>query len=201
MVLNNCRTCTVYEEGNSVQKKFQVKCDGEQVILLLRREQEVSELSDIRIDFFDSQIGCIKTRCELAVRSNYDPSITVPWVADCEILEVIEIVEARRSIRATMEKEAAFYTAGQEGFKGVIQNISEGGIYFITTTRLQTGSTVLFSYSFFENNYEMEAVILREEDLRDGRYGYGCQFLELTVEALKDIRQYVYLRQQGRIIL
>ena len=201
MVLNNCRTCTVYQEEDSVQKKFQVKCDGDQIILLLRREQEISELSDIRIDFFDGQIGCIKTRCELAVRSNCDPSITVPWVADCEILDVIEIVEGRRSIRATMEKEAVFSADGGEGFKGVIQNISEGGIYFITTTRLQTGNTVLFTYNFFEISYEMEAVILREEDLRDGRYGYGCQFIELAVEALKDIRQYVYLRQQGLVIL
>lgn len=201
MVLNNCRTCTVYEEGESAQKKLQVKCDGDQVMLLLRREQEISELSDVRIDFFDSQIGCIKTRCELAVRSNYDPSVAVPWVADCEILDVIEIVEARRSIRTTMEKEVTFSIAGYEDFQGVIQNISEGGIYFITTTRLQSGGTVRFSYSFIENEYEIEAVILREEDLRDGRYGYGCQFLELTMGALREIRQYVYLRQQGRIIL
>ena len=81
----------------------------------------------------------------------------------------------------------------------MIQNISEGGIYFITRTRLQRDDTVLFSYAFIENKFDMEVVILREEDLRDGRYGYGCQFLELTVNAQKDIRQYVYLRQQGMI--
>ncbi len=199
MVLKQCTTSTVYGADGSSERKIPVRCTGEQIMLLLRREHELEDSADVRIDFFDGQIGCIKTNCEIVVRSNYDSAIPAPWVADCEIQEVIEIVEARRSMRATMEKEATFSSEGKEDFRGVIQNISEGGIYFITRTRLQRDDTVVFSYSFIENEYEMEAIILREEDLRDGRYGYGCQFLELTVNAQKDIKQYVYLRQQGMI--
>lgn len=199
MVLNQCTTCTVYGQDGSDQRKIPVRTAGEQVMLLLGREDELSDASNVRIDFFDGQIGCIKTKCELAARRNYDSSIPSPWVADCEIQEVIEITEARRSIRMKMDKEVTFSSSGQEDFQGVIQNISEGGIYFITRTRLQRHDTVLFSYAFIENKFDMEVVILREEDLRDGRYGYGCQFLELTVNAQKDIRQYVYLRQQGMI--
>lgn len=199
MVLNHCTTCTVYGQEGSDQRKIPVKSTGEQIMLLLRRENELSDSSDVRIDFFDGKIGCVKTKCELVVRRNYDTSISEPWVADCEIQEVIEITDARRSIRMTMEKEVTFTSAGKDAFRGVLQNISEGGIYFITRTRLQRDDTVLFSYCFIEREFEMEVVILREEDLRDGRYGYGCQFLELTVDAQKDIRQYVYLRQQGMI--
>ena len=199
MVLNHCTTCTVYGQEGPDQRKISVKSKGEQIMLLLRRENELSDSSDVRIDFFDGQIGCVKTNCELVVRRNYDPSISEPWVADCEIQEVIEITDARRNIRMTMEKEVTFTSPGKDDFQGVLQNISEGGIYFITKTRLRRDDTVLFSYCFIEREFEMDAVILREEDLRDGRYGYGCQFLELTVDAQKDIRQYVYLRRQGMI--
>lgn len=198
MILNNCTTCAVYMPDLS-QRRIQVTCSQEQILLLLKRESELPDLAKVRIDFFDGQIGCIKADCELAVRQNYDPSITTPWVADCEILEVLEIIEGRKSVRATMEKEATFSAPGKEEFKGVIQNISEGGIYFITRTRLQCNDAVKFSYCFLEKEYRMEVVILREEDLRDGRYGYGCQFLMLPLVVQKDIRQYVYLRQQGMI--
>lgn len=199
MILNHCTTCTVYGVDGVDQRKIPVRSTGDQIMLLLRREKELSDSSDVRIDFFDGQIGCVKTNCELLVRKNYDPSVSVPWVADCEIQEVIEITEARRSIRMTMEKEVTFASAGKDDFRGVIQNISEGGIYFITRTRLKRDDTVRFSYSFIERDFQMEAVILREEDLRDGRYGYGCQFLALAAEAQKDIRQYVYLRRQGMV--
>lgn len=198
MILNNCTTCAVYMPDSS-QRRIQARCNQEQILLLLKRESELPDSTNIRIDFFDSQIGCIKTNCDLAVRRNYDPSITVPWVADCKILDVLEIVEGRKSVRAAMEKETTFSVPGKEDFKGVIQNISEGGIYFITRTRLQCNDTVKFSYCFLEKEYRMEVVILREEDLRNGRYGYGCQFLMLPLVAQKDIRQYVYLRQQGMI--
>lgn len=199
MVLHNCSVCAVYELGQTVQKRMPVKCCGEQIYLLLRTKQELSGLAGIRIDFFDSRIGCIKTRCELSVRQNFDPSITAPWVADCGILEVVEITEGRRYIRAEMGKKVTLTLLGRGDFTGIIQNISERGIYFITAESLQCCDAVMFIYSFIEKEHRVKATILREEPFRDGRNGYGCQFLELSRGAERDIRQYVYLRQQGRI--
>lgn len=199
MVLNQCTVCTVYGAEDTAQKRVPVKCAGEQIILLLKLEHELSDSSKIRIDFFDGQIGCVKTNCELTVRRNYDSAIPAPWIADCSILEVIEIIEGRRSVRAKMEKEVTFTHSEQGDFRGVIQNISEGGLYFVTNTQLQCDDSVSFSHCFIEKEHQMEAVILREEVFRDGRFGYGCQFLALSRDAERDIKQYVYLRQQGRI--
>lgn len=200
MVLNHCTVCSVYEQDQTVQKRIPVKCNGEQVILLLSREHELSDSARTRVDFFDSQIGCVKSYCELTVRQNYDASMQAPWVADCEIQEVIEIVEGRRSIRTKMEKEAIFTSPDGESFHGVIQNISEGGIYFITRARQQCEGTAVFSYSFVETEYQMTVLFLREEIFRDGRYGYGCQFLELPKDAGRDIKIYQHMLQNGRII-
>ena len=199
MVLNHCTVCAAYESDRGDQKRIPVKCDGGQILLLLNREQELSDNAKIRIDFFDSQIGCVKAYCGLAVRRNYDASIQAPWLADCEILEVAEIVEGRRSLRSGMEQETVFTGSNQEKYTGVIQNIGEGGIYFITWTRQQCGDMAEFSYCFVEMEYRMRVSILREEVFRDGRYGYGCQFLDYPKGAERYIKRYLHMRQSGRI--
>lgn len=199
MVLNHCTVCAVYESDQGKQKRIQIKCDGGRILLLLNREQEVSDEAKVRIDFFDSQIGCVKAYCGLNVRRNYDSSIQAPWLADCEVLEVIEIVEGRRSVRLGMEKETVFTDSNQEEYTGVIQNIGEGGIYFITWTKQQCGELAEFSYCPVETEYRMKVNILREETFRDGRYGYGCQFVDYPKGAERDIKRYLIMRQSGRI--
>ena len=57
MVLNNCTVCSVYELDETVQRRLRVKCDGEQITLYMRRENELSDSERVRIDFFDGQIG------------------------------------------------------------------------------------------------------------------------------------------------
>lgn len=198
MVLNNCTVCTVYESDDTVQKRLRVKCDGEQITIFMKRENELSDSEKLRIDFFDGQIGCVRTYCEIIVRRNYDPAVAEPWIADCGVLEVIEIVQGRRYLRVKMEDEVLITSFKQGEFSGDIQNISEGGLYFITETRLSCDDTIKFSYTFIEREYRLNALILREEDFRDGRYGYGCQFTELPKGAKRDIQQYVFRRQNGR---
>lgn len=199
MVLNHCTVCVVYGPDGVSQKRIPVKCTGEQITLFPGTEHELSDSAKTRVDFFDSQIGHIKTYCEFAVRRNLDPSARAGWVADCCIREVIEITEGRRSIRTGMGKEAVITLLGRGDFGAVIQNVSEDGIYFISEERAECGDIIRFSHSFMEKEHQVEAEILREEDMYDGRYGYGCRFLELSKGAERDIRQYVYLRRQGRV--
>lgn len=199
MVLNNCTICSVYISDNEEPKRIRVKCTGNQITLCLKRENELPDPEQVRIDFFDGQIGCVKTCCELMVRRNYDPAVMEPWAADCEILEVIEIAQGRRNLRAKMEKEVTFISFRQGEFCGEVQNISVDGLYFITRTRLRYDDTIEFVYTFIEKEYRLKAAVLREEDFRDGRYGYGCQFMALPKGAGRDIQQYIFKRQQGRI--
>lgn len=197
MVLNNCTTCTVYGTDSGDQKRIRVKCFGDRIILYLKRESDLPDEARVRIDFFDGQIGCIKTYCELMVRRNPDPSVIEPWLADCEILEVSEIVQGRRNLRTKMEKEFAFTSFRQGKFYGDLQNISVDGIYFITRTRLRDDDTIEFQHAFVEKEYRFQMMIVREEDFRDGRYGYGCRFNELPQGAKRDIQQYIFRREQG----
>jgi c-di-GMP-binding flagellar brake protein YcgR len=199
MVLNNCTICSVYESDETVQKRLRVKCDGEEITLYMKRENELSDSEKIRIDFYDGQIGCVRTYCEVIVRRNYDPSVKEPWIADCGVIEVIEIVEGRRNLRVNIGDEVLI-TSFQQGEVGVeIQNISEGGLYFLTDTKLCCDDTIEFDYTFVETKFRLKAIVLREEDFRNGRYGYGCEFTELPKGAKRDIQQYVFRRQYGRM--
>ena len=187
MVLNNCTVCSVYVPEDGALRRIRVKCAGDRITLFLKRENELPDSERIRIDFFDGQIGCIKTYCELIVRRNNDSSAAEPWIADW------------RNLRAKMEREIPMNSFKQGELSGDIQNISTDGIYFITRTRLRYDDTVEFCYSFVEKEYPLKAVVLREEDFRDGRYGYGCRFLELPKGAERDIQQYIFRQQQGRV--
>ena len=200
MVFNHCTVCAVYGPDGETQKRIPVYCAGEQITLLPGTEHELSDSAKVRIDFFDSQIGYVQTECRLAVRKNDDPAIQSAWVADCSILEVLQIREMRRFIRVGLGKEVVMTLLGKGDFEALIQNISEGGIFFVSTTRVQCGDIVSFSYCFMEQEYQMKAEVLREEELLNGRYGYGCQFQELPKGAGRDIRQFVYLREQGRTL-
>lgn len=199
MVLNNCTVCCVYDSEEADQKRIRVKYTGNQIFLYLNRENDLPDSEQVRIDFFDERIGCIKAKCELTVRRNYDNSVREPFIADCEILDVIEIIQGRRHLRVKVEEEVKFTSFKIGGFSGDIQNISEGGLYFITRTRLRSDDTIEFRYILVEKEYLLRAVILREEDFRDGRYGYGCQFMELPQGAARDIMQYMFMRQHGRL--
>lgn len=199
MVFTNCTVCSVYGTDNSSQTRVRVKCIGEQITLYLMRQKEVPEGEKVRIDFYDERIGCVKTYCELRVRQNNDSAAREPWIADCDILEVAEIIQDRRVPRAKTEKETIINSFEQGEISAVIYNISVGGLYFVTTTRLTYADTIEFSYCFMEKEYRLRATVLREEDFKDGNLGYGCQFTELPKGAKRDIQQYVFQRQNGGI--
>lgn len=200
MVLNDCTICSVYGPDNAtLQARVRVKCTGEQITLHFKKSDEITESERVRIDFFDSKIGYIQTYCELYVRRNYDPLILEPWMADCEILEVIDIVQRQKDLRARMEREVRFVSSAHGEFTGVIQNISGGGLYFVTRTRLDIDEEFEFCYTFIKKEYELRAIILREQNLHNGRYGYGCQFLRIPKSAERDIRQYVYKQQLSKV--
>ncbi len=199
MVLSNCTVCSVCGSDPSTQKRIRVQCVGDRIILYLKRENELSGSEKVRIDFYDEQIGCIKADCELIIRKNNDLSDQEPWIADCEILEVVEIAQSRRNLRAKVANEITLTSFRQGDFEGDIQNISVDGLYFITKTRLECDDTIEFCYTFVEREYRLKAIVLREENFRDGRYGYGCQITEFPQEAKRDVQLYIFKRQQGRI--
>lgn len=153
----------------------------------------------LRVDFFDSQMGCIRTYSSLKVRQNTDPWVIEPWRADCEILEIIETIQRQKDLRVRLEKDLEFTSAKHGSFTGTIHNISVGGIMLFTDMPLEVHEEIEFSYCFLKREFDIRAVILREQEMIKKRHVYGCQFMDLTKGAERDIRQFVFRQQLKQI--
>ncbi len=196
MILKNCSTCTVYGMEEGIVVRARVRCIDERITLHFDDNNDLGLHTDrLRVDFFDSQVGYIKTFCELEIRKNTDPYILEPWLADCVILEILEILQRQKELRVRMVREATFITAAHGSFRGIIQNISVGGIYMTASTKMDIGEHFEFQYHFSKKDQEIQGKVLRVTLIRDNYYGYGCQFVELPKSTERDIRQYVYRKQ------
>ncbi|MCI8639966.1 MAG: PilZ domain-containing protein [Coprococcus sp.] len=211
MLLKDCYKCIIFGEEQGVQVPARVIHDDEQILLYFDDDTRLGAHTDrLRVDFCDSQVGYIKTICELNIRKSFDPSIWEPWVADCFILEVGEILQRQKDLRVPMDVEVEFsrtqlsgeiqFTSHTQGvFTGTIKNISVGGLFLATATRLTRGETFEFSYCFSKVNQKLQAMTLREQQLRKDLYGYGCQFIDVKNNVEREIRQFVYKQQLKKI--
>ena len=200
MILKSCNTCIIYGSDSDVVVRARVRTVDDKITLHFDDNNELGTKTDrLQVDFCDSQVGYIKTFCELEIRKNEDPYVLEPWTADCKILEMIQVLQRQKELRVRMVKEVNFISLKHGRFSGVIQNISVGGLYFVTRTKLNNEEEFEFRYTFIKKEYEVRAVVLREQDLHNGRYGYGCQFLRLPKSAERDIRQYVYRQQLSKV--
>lgn len=203
MILKNCNSCIIFEPGSEseILLRARVRClDDNKITLHFEDESGLSEHTDrLRIDFCDSQIGYVKTFSELEVRKNTDSYILEPWIADCKILETIEILQRQQELRVRMAKETAFQSKHHGQFTGTIENISVGGFYMTANTQLEVGEYLEFQYCFMKKPQELQASILRETVVKDGYFGYGCQFSHLPKSAERDIRQFVYRQQLNKV--
>lgn len=200
MILKDCSTSIVYDKEDEILFKAHVRCTGDKVILHFETQKELDvEQNGVRVDFFDSQIGCIKTLCNLLIRKNTDPWVLEPLMADCTILQVFETLQRQKDLRVKVNTKIDFVSLMHGHFEGTIENISGGGLFLSTTTQLTPGEEFEFQYCFIKREHTVRAKILRETELPKGRFGYGCQFINLTNGAERDIRQYVYKQQLNKI--
>ncbi len=203
MTLKKCNSCVIYKPGSEsdILIKARVVCDDDTIHIYFGdeniKEHGLENYTDrIRIDFFDNQAGQIKTFCKLVIQKNTDSYISEAWAADCKVLETIEVLQRQQDLRVDLNQETLFSSKGHGYFSGTIHNISVGGLYLTTDTRLEKDEQLEFQYCFMMKLLKVRAAVLRETVIRDNYYGYGCLFVNLSNGAEKDIRQFVYRQQR-----
>lgn len=199
--LKSCRKCMVYNKKGQQLSKARVDASREPIRLYFRGY----ELRNIhyagRVDFYDTQNGLITTMCDLVFKRNPDyPQQEEPWMAECRIHEVDQVLQRQKDIRVDTSLMVAFRSAERGNFAGRILNLSAGGFYMTTTQRLKNGEEITFSYQFAAAVRPFSATVLRGEPHPTGGYGYGCRFHDLTDRAETVIRGYVFrkLAEQER---
>lgn len=195
MVLKDCSRCLVYTPKGLRLAEARVVHTKDSVSLFFSDYKFQDARFRSRVDFYDDQCGLVVTQCELIIHRNTAYLDTgEPWAADCRILDVKNVVQRQRDIRAKVYLEVEFKLRDGGSFYGTIRNLSAGGMYITTIQPLKKGNVISFSYSFRTLERHFDALILWGKRVEGGRFGYGCRFAKMTDGAEAAIRSFVYKR-------
>lgn len=195
MVLKDCSRCMVYTPKGKRLSEARVVHTRDSVSLFFADYGLKDSRFRTRVDFYDDQAGLIATVCELVIRRN--PAfleMSEPWMAECQIREVLEIVQRQRDIRAKVYIEVKCTSEKRGTFYATIKNLSAGGMYITTIQPLKKEERISFDYCFRTLERRFEAVTLWVKRVEGNRYGYGCKFVHMTDGAEAAIRSFVYKR-------
>ncbi|MCI9283368.1 MAG: PilZ domain-containing protein [Lachnospiraceae bacterium] len=197
MRLRDCDNCLVYGTDNRPLSRARVENRNEEEIRLFFRNPKLRSVRfRTMIDFYDRSQGVIRSRCELVIQRNSLPTrIKEPWMAECEVLEIVEVFQRQKDLRVEVQLWTEFQTASGWFFSGTIRNISAGGILLATTQELKKNDHFSFRYRFGVEDCEVKAKVLRVGGLIRGEYTYGCQFQGLSLDSEAAIRKFVFAKQ------
>lgn len=197
MRFKDCDTCLVYGSDRKPLSRARVEeINDKQIRLYFTSSKLRNARLKTLVDFYDGQQGLMRCLCEVVLRQNTQVNrFTEPWMADCVIVKVYEIFQRQKDLRVKVHISTDFRLDSGIIFPGTIQNISAGGLYFATGQRLMLKQEFLFKHSFRTEVSTVRARVLRIHNLSQNGFGYGCQFINLTLGLESDIRNFVYNRQ------
>lgn len=196
MKLKACDTCLVYgSDKKPLCRARVVEVEEDRLRLFFGSSKLRRANLKTLVDFYDGHQGLVRCLCELRIRENmFFTRVTEPWMADCALLKVYEAVQRQKDLRVKVNIRTEFMTEGRF-FYGIIQNISAGGLFFVTMEDMIEGQFFYLKYRFKNNPCEVRGRVLRKQELPRGGFGYGCQFVGTSLEAEADIRNFVYVTQ------
>lgn len=105
-----------------------------------------------------------------------------------------DIPEQRKNFRVYVTFDASLLLEGQSQEKYVkIKDIGTGGFQFVSKQKFEPGSIVFTIFPGFKAPLNIKARIEKQRPVRrEGLYGYGCRFIDLSPKAETMIRNYVY---------
>ncbi|ETP72140.1 putative glycosyltransferase [Lachnospiraceae bacterium JC7] len=200
MILKDCSSGVVRYKGNEYSVRVVNGIDNE-VALYFKEELEDTRMNGAEVSFSDSIKGCIKANCNIVIKRNPGyPAMDEVWMGECEILDVIEIVQRQQDIRVNLSISVQFTseTESRGKFFGTITNLSAGGIFMVTSQPLTIGEELTFHYSFKGTERAFKVKVLWGKLYSSGDNGYGLKFLDLSDGAETEIRGFVFreLREQ-----
>ncbi len=199
MKLKDCTRCLVFTTSGQKLDEARVSLDRGKVSLYLKSNPTNETKMKSRVNFFDDQLGLVRTVCSMKLRANPNyPKDSEPWMADCKILEVMDVVQRQQDVRVQVNLETTFCSQRHGFFRGTIENLSAGGMYLTTAQPLDRNETVEFEYKFRRELRRFQMSTLWVKRLPSGRYGYGCQFHNLTDGAESAIREFVFKKQKEK---
>ncbi|MBR5509699.1 MAG: PilZ domain-containing protein [Lachnospiraceae bacterium] len=200
MVLVDCHKCHVLVPVGDQQQKVEAR-------VVHKRDDvhiyfPVQNLKDIRIKtkaiFYDDYQGILSATCELVIRRNLSATREKePWLADCKILEMKRAEQNLRSaVRIKTDIDMEFASSHHGNFRASIKDLSVGGMQLSTSQLLHRNERLAFNWTLTGVPSRIDAIVIRGWAQPDGKYAYGCRFVNLSDKTEAAIGSYLFKRQQ-----
>lgn len=167
-LLKDCTKGMLYAPDGRRWPVRVVEEDNEHALLYFNGYDGYGLQFGTRVDFYDDMMGIIRTNCEVRVMENTDLAESPEqFMGVCKILEVQEVVQRHLDVRTGVSIACSFSSDRRADFRGVIYNLSAGGIGLVTRCQLENGEQLGFSYAFRTINRPFTVEVLREQQETD----------------------------------
>jgi len=202
-MIKRCKSASIYDRNKNLLCNVNVYLDDEENLMLSvpkSFDPEFQETYDIM--FFDPVLGITPCVCEL---TQIEPVSEDMDSYSCNVLQKNEPIQRREDLKVPVNITIKMFVLDQpiggiidldNPVKAVMKDISAGGVFVITDEPIEAGKYIRFRFSGGRMPVLLTAKILRVMDLTGKnekyKFGYGCQFCNLTKNDEMQVRSYVY---------
>ena len=200
MVLVDCHKCHILVNVGQQQQKLEGRVAHKKDVVKIYFNTQ--NLKDVRIKtkaiFYDDYQGILSATCELVIRRNFSTtSDKEPWMADCTILDMKRAEQNLRSaVRIKTDIDTEFASSHHGNFRATIKDLSVGGMQLSTSQLLHRNERLAFNWTLGGTPRKIDAIVIRGWAQPDGKYAYGCRFVNLSDKTESAIGSYLFKRQQ-----
>lgn len=197
--LKNCSGALVYGTNNKPLSKARVLDTGSSIYLFFENSNLRQVHVRVYVDFYIPRQGVLRCFCDLHIRKNQQIGNSQEvWAAECKVLEVTAIIQRQKDLRVDINTPVFFTTESSIFTRGVIKNISAGGIFLTTKRVLKNGTKFTYDHVLAGERCEVTAQVVYGRVL-PGDYGYGCSFCGLPTQIEHSIRTWCYEHQERKV--
>lgn len=202
--LKGCERALVYGTNNKMLSNARVLDTGFSVYLFLDNPNLRPAHISVYVDFYKSTQGILRCWCELVISKNQQVgNAHEVWAAKCKVLSLVKTIQRQKNLRVRVNIPIIYSTEYKPIMKGVIKNISAGGIYLISNEILKNGTKISYEHMLDGRLCGIKAQVVYGRVIPDAgvyRYGYGCSFYNLSEQTANTVRLWCHNHQERKML-
>lgn len=197
---NKWRKASIYDLDKDHICDVKVEMINDTITLVFPEEIQDCTLESANVVFYDDQKGLVTYKCILMDYKHRGEHL----LAQCILGEEESVVQRRNDLKIRLivpiSIQAISSKTGEKiNVNATIQDISAGGIFFISEMLFEIGERFSFLFRRTAEPLRLECEVLRRQPYTGrGNYvpgtmmGYGCRFINMNDRKEAAIRSYVF---------
>lgn len=197
--INKWRKASIYDlEKNHICDVGVEMTDGA-IRFVFPEEIQNGTWEDVTAIFYDEQKGLISYKCRLEGYKERLGRLTAQCILGPEESSLQRRNDLKIHLVMSITIQAADSKTGEKmNVNAMLQDISAGGIFFISEVLFEEGERFSFVFRRTPEPLRLECEVLRKQPYDGGNYtpgsmmGYGCRFVNMTDHKESAVRSYIF---------